>query len=147
MSFKRVAESVHSGMSIPADRESVVTFCGAILRIFRDESERKDQQKARLMWLVEKYGVEGSNEAIKNVESYHRGVKVYDEQPKPTGPFERRELMGVRVGSIVPAGRLRKTECRELADLADKYTDGEIRFTVEQNLILPNVDFDKVDAL
>ena len=28
----------------------------AILRIFRDEGERKDRQKARLMWLVERYG-------------------------------------------------------------------------------------------
>jgi ferredoxin-nitrite reductase len=144
-------------MWIPADRESVVTFCEAILRIFRDESDRKDRQKARLMWLVEKYGVEGFKAAvIKEVESYERGVKVYDEQPKPTGPFERRELLGVhkqkqegkmRVGILVPAGRLSQTECRELADLADKYSDGEIRLTVEQNIILPNVDADKVDAL
>jgi ferredoxin-nitrite reductase len=157
MSIKRVAESVDSGMWIPADRKSVVTFCEAILRIFRDESDRKDRQKARLMWLVEKFGVEGFKEAvIKEVESYDRGVKVYDEQPKPTGPFERRELLGVhkqkqegkmRVGILVPAGRLSQTECRELADLADKYSDGEIRLTVEQNVILPNVDADKVDEL
>ena len=28
----------------------------AILRIFRDDGERKDRQKGRLMWLVESYG-------------------------------------------------------------------------------------------
>ena len=38
-------------------------------------------------------------------------------------------------------------ECREIADLADSYSGGEIRLTVEQNFILPNVDDDKVDAL
>ena len=157
MSIKRVAESIDSGMWIPADRESVVTLCEAIIRIFRDESERKDRQKARLMWLVEKYGVEGfKKEVIKEVNSYNRGVKVGDTQPVPTTPFERRELLGVhpqkqegkmRVGILVPTGRLSADECRDLADLADKYSGGEIRLTVEQNIILPNVDEDKVKAL
>lgn len=157
MSIKRVAESIDSGMWIKADRESVVTFCEAILRIFRDESERKDRQKARLMWLVEKYGVEGFKEAVvKEVESYNRGVKIYDQQPRPTDKFERRELLGVhpqkqtgkvRVGILVPAGRLSPTECRQLADLAEKYSNGEVRLTVEQNAILPNVYEADVDEM
>jgi ferredoxin-nitrite reductase len=157
MSIKRVAESVDSGMWIPADRESVVTFCEAVLRIFRDESERKDRQKARLLWLVEKYGIEDFKTAvIEEVESYKRGVKVYDQQPRPTDKFERRELLGVhpqkqdgkvRVGIFVPAGRLSPAECRDLASLADKYSNGEIRLTVEQNVILPNIDKAMVDKL
>mmetsp|Transcript_34969 Transcript_34969/g.76484 ORF Transcript_34969/g.76484 Transcript_34969/m.76484 type:complete len:607 (-) Transcript_34969:97-1917(-) len=157
MSIKRVAESIDGKMWIPADRNSVVTLCEAILRIFRDESERKDRQKARLMWLVEKYGVDDFKAAvIKEVESYDRGVKIQDTQPAPSEPFERRELIGVhpqpeegksRVGILVPAGRLSVKECREIADLADTYSDGEVRLTVEQNIILPNVDNDKVDAL
>ena len=157
MSLKRVAESIDSGMWIPGDRESVVTLCEAIIRIFRDESERKDRQKARLMWLVEKYGVENfKKEVIKEVNSYKRGVKICDQQPRQTEPFERRELLGVhsqkqdgksRVGILVPTGRLSVKECRQIADLADKYSDGEIRLTVEQNVILPNVDDGKVEKL
>ena len=157
MSIKRVAESIPADMWIPADRESVVTLSEAILRIFRDESERKDRQKARLMWLVEKYGVENFKaEVIKEIKSYDRGVTVHDAQPVPTEPFERRELLGVhkqkqegksRVGILVPTGRLSVKECRELADLADAYSAGEIRLTVEQNVILPNVDDSKVDEL
>jgi len=157
MSIKRVAESIDSGMWIKADRMSVVTLCEAILRIFRDESERKDRQKARLMWLVEKYGVEGFKKAVtEEVESYDRGVKVYDQQPRPVDKFERRELLGVhpqkqagknRVGILVPTGRLSVAECRELADLADKYSGGEIRLTVEQNVLLPNVNEGDVQKL
>jgi len=157
MSIKRVAESLDSGMWIPADRESVVTFCEAVLRIFRDESDRKDRQKARLIWLVEKYGVEEfKNAVIKEVESYNRGVRIYDQQPRPTDKFERRELLGVhpqkqegkvRVGILVPTGRLSPSESREIADLADEYSQGEIRLTVEQNIILPNVDEDRVEML
>jgi len=150
MSIKRVAESVDSNMWVKADRNSVVTLCEAILRIFRDEGDRKDRQKARLMWLVEKYGVEDYKKAVvAEIESYNRGVVVEDAQPAPKEPFERRDLHGihkqpqdgkVRVGILVPAGRLSQTECRQVADLADKYSAGEIRLTVEQNIILPNVD-------
>lgn len=157
MSIKRVAESVDADMWIPAEREAVVALSEAILRIFRDEGERKDRQKARLMWLVEKYGVEDfKKEVIKEIESYDRGVKVEDAQPAPTGTFERRELLGVhkqkqegksRVGVLVPVGRLSVKEARETADLADKYSGGEIRLTVEQNIILPSVDDDLVDEL
>ncbi|GFH52229.1 nitrite reductase [Chaetoceros tenuissimus] len=157
MSIKRVAESIDSKMWIPADRNSVVTLTEAILRIFRDEGDRKDRQKARLMWLVEKYGVdEFKAEVMKEVESYDRGVKIEDTQPTDTTPFERRSLLGVhkqpqegkcRVGFLVPSGRLSQEECRTVADLADKYSDGEIRLTVEQNIILPNVDESKIDEL
>jgi len=109
------------------------------------------------MWLVEKYGVEEYRDAvIKEVESYERGVTVERFQPFPTGEFERRELLGVhpqpqegkvRVGILVPAGRLSQTECRRIADLADKYSSGEVRLTVEQNVILPNVDESAVEEL
>ena len=157
MSIKRVAESIPADMWIPANREAVVTLSEAILRIFRDESDRKDRQKARLMWLVEKYGVVQFKEAVlAEISNYDRGVTVKDAQPMPTDPFQRRELLGVhkqkqegksRVGVLVPTGRLSVKECRQIADLADKYSGGEIRLTVEQNIILPNVDDNKVDAL
>mmetsp|Transcript_11049 Transcript_11049/g.16592 ORF Transcript_11049/g.16592 Transcript_11049/m.16592 type:complete len:614 (-) Transcript_11049:326-2167(-) len=156
MSIKRVAESIDSNMWIPADRNSVVTLCEAIIRIFRDESERKDRQKARLMWLVEKYGVaEFKNAVMREVESYKRGVTIQNSQPAPTGDYERRDLSGIhkqpdgkyRVGVLVPAGRLHPADCRTIADVADKYCDGEIRLTVEQNIILPNVDVSQLDAL
>jgi ferredoxin-nitrite reductase len=150
ISIKRVAEAVPSNMWIPADRIAVVTFAEAVLRIFRDESDRKDRQKARLMWLVEKYGIEGwKAKVVAEVNSYDRGVTVQDAQPAVTGPYERRELTGVhpqkqegkvRVGVLVPSGRLSQAECHHLADLADQYSGGEIRLTVEQNVILPNVD-------
>mmetsp|Transcript_27936 Transcript_27936/g.59816 ORF Transcript_27936/g.59816 Transcript_27936/m.59816 type:complete len:599 (-) Transcript_27936:4274-6070(-) len=156
MSIKRVTESIDSNMWIKADRNSVVTFCEAILRIFRDESERKDRQKARLMWLVEKYGPEDfKKELIKEVESYDRGVEILDQQPRATEAFERRELLGVhpqkqegkvRAGVLVPTGRLSPDECRQLADVAEKYSDSEIRLTVEQNVIFPNIDESAVEG-
>jgi ferredoxin-nitrite reductase len=109
------------------------------------------------MWLVESYGVDGFKAAVvKEVNSYDRGVRICDSQPVDKSPFERRSLLGVhkqkqdgkvRVGFLVPSGRLSQKECRLVADLADKYSNGEIRLTVEQNIILPNVDESKVEEL
>ena len=163
MSIKRVAESVDLDVWIPATVEATTDLTAAILRIFRDQGGRKDRQKGRLMWLIEEYG------AVKEVKGHPRvsekfrkrvikemSTKVQKAQPKATAPFERRSLLGVhsqpqagksRVGVHVPVGRLSVAEARQIADLADKYSGGEIRLTVEQNIILPNVDDSSLQAL
>ena len=177
MSTKRVAESVDMNLWMPAEVPVAVELATAILRIFRDTADRSDRQKARLMWLVESYGkveeVDGHprcdpsyREAIvAEMASYGNGFEqVVDvQQPRPTSAFVRDGIspasayLGVhaqpqeglsRVGVHVPVGRLSVAEARLVADLADKYSPGgEIRLTVEQNLILPNVKNEDLDAL
>ena len=157
MSIKRVAESVSCDIWVPATLEAARTLSKATLRIFRDEGNRSDRQKARLMWVIEKYGVEAFREKLlAEIESYGvPGMFVDHEQPKDESPYERRDLLGIhrqpngkfRVGVHVPVGRLSVDEARQIADLADKYSAGEIRLTVEQNAMLPNVDEAKLAEL
>jgi ferredoxin-nitrite reductase len=161
MSTKRVAESVPLDLWVPAPADNdvthVVTLCEAILRIFRDEGHRGDRQKARLMWLVERYGIAEFRDALTaEMESYGRGARWDKGQPEPEEEYERRNsLLGVagqadgrmRVGIHCPAGRLYPAEARSVADLADKYCGGEIRMTVEQNMLLPNVEMAQLDEL
>jgi ferredoxin-nitrite reductase len=95
---------------------------------------------------------------------YGNGLdKLVDvQQPRPAEPFERTgspgsAYLGVHaqkqpglswVGIHVPVGRLSVLEARQIADLADKYVpDGEIRLTVEQNVLLPNVRDEDIPAL
>lgn len=70
--------------------------------------------------------------------------------------WERRDYLGVHpqkqeglsyVGLHIPVGRVQADEMDELAHLADNYGTGELRLTVEQNIIIPNVDNSKLDAL
>ena len=162
MSTKRVAESVDMNLWIPDDVASTMQLTKAILRLFRDEGSRGDRQKGRLMWMIESYGEStevdghlrchpGYLEAILAEAPAHGDEhgRWAPQQPRPTAPFERRSLLGVhkqpqpgkvRVGVHVPVGRISVDEARQIADLADKYSAGEIRLTVEQNVILPNVD-------
>ena len=70
--------------------------------------------------------------------------------------WERRDYLGVHpqkqeglsyVGLHVPVGRLQAADMFELARLADEYGTGELRLTVEQNIVLPNVSNERLDAL
>jgi len=156
---------------LPADVDCVVEMTTAILRIFRDEGNRKDRQQGRLMWLIESYGevaeVDGHarchpawrEKVVAEMASYGNGYEemVQPMQPRPTSHYERRTTNGVypqpqeglsRVGILVPVGRLSVEETRAIADLAERYVPGgEIRLTVEQNVILPNVKNEDVPAL
>lgn len=104
---------------------------------------------------------------VAEMASYGNGLEglVDEQQPRPQTPYDRTSFesspasayLGVhaqpqpglsRVGIHVPVGRLSVHEARQIADLAERYSpNGEIRLTVEQNVILPNVRDEDVAAL
>jgi ferredoxin-nitrite reductase len=177
MSTKRVAESIDMDVWIPEDVDVAVAIAREIVTIFRDDGDRSDRQKARLMWLVESYGPvtevhgharadPGFKEKIISMmaargQGYEKMVDV--QQPRPKEPHPREGMtpgaaqMGVhkqpqeglnRVGIHVPCGRLSVEETRQIADLAEKYSpNGEIRLTVEQSVILPHVKDEHIQEL
>jgi ferredoxin-nitrite reductase len=70
--------------------------------------------------------------------------------------WERRDYLGVHpqkqeglsyVGLHIPVGRVQADDMDELARLADIYGCGELRLTVEQNIIIPNIENSKLEAL
>ncbi|KAK7266984.1 hypothetical protein RIF29_19646 [Crotalaria pallida] len=70
--------------------------------------------------------------------------------------WERRDYLGVHpqkqegliyVRLHILVSRVQADEMNELANLAHKYGTGELRLTVEQNIITPNVENSKIEAL
>jgi ferredoxin-nitrite reductase len=51
------------------------------------------------------------------------------------------------IGVVVPVGRLPVAQMNAVAEIADRFGTGEIRLTVWQNLILPNIPNDAVPAV
>jgi ferredoxin-nitrite reductase len=51
------------------------------------------------------------------------------------------------VGVRVPVGRMDPAQMDELARLAEVYGNGEIRLTMAQNVIIPNVPDERIDSL
>lgn len=130
----------------PAEINKVVV---AIVRVFIERGCRTDRKKARLKHLLEKMSLE---EYLGEVEKL-LGTKLrrapYDatqirwaDQELPhshLGDFPQKQRGFNYVGVAVPIGQITPKQMLRLAELADGYGSGEIRLTVWQNLIIPNV--------
>ncbi len=133
----------------PAD---VVDLCRAILVIYRDHGLRANRQKSRLMWLIDEWGMAKFRAEVER----ELGRPLQPAAAKDEMDWDKRDHIGVfaqkqpglnYVGLHVPVGRLFAADMYELARLAEVYGSGEIRLTVEQNLIIPNIPDAHLEAL
>lgn len=124
--------------------EDVVPVSRAILELYRDRGLRANRQKSRLMWLIDELGIEKFRSEVEK----YLGHPLQPEAEKDEIEWEKRDHIGVYrqnqyglnyVGLHVPIGRMYAQDMFELARLAEVYGSGEIRLTVEQNLIIPNI--------
>jgi ferredoxin-nitrite reductase len=125
----------------PAD---VVDLCRAILVVYRDYGLRANRQKSRLMWLIDEWGMARFRAEVEQA----LGHPLQPATAQDEIDWDKRDHIGVfaqkqpglnYVGLHVPVGRLFAQDMYELARLAEVYGSGEIRLTVEQNLIIPNI--------
>ena len=132
-----------------------VAVAAAMIRVFAENGCRTDRKKARLKYLLEKWGVEKFL-----TETAARLAFPFTRMPleacEPRRPVEKHAWLGVRrqsqrglnsIGIGVPAGRLSVRQMRAVADLARHYGTGELRLTVWQNLLIPHVPDAFVETL
>lgn len=132
--------------------EDVVAVCRVVLEIFRDSGLRANRQKSRLMWLIDEWGIDKFRTEVEK----QLGKELQPAAEKDEIDWEKRDHIGVfrqkqaglnYVGLHIPIGRLFAPDMFEIARLAEVYGDGEIRLTVEQNLIIPNIPDSRLEAL
>ncbi|KAE9613604.1 hypothetical protein Lal_00015887 [Lupinus albus] len=150
---KRCAEALPLDAWVSAD--DVIPLCKAVLEAYRDLGTRGNRQKTRMMWLIDELGIEVFRSEIEK-RMAGKQLERASEEEMVQKEWERRDYLGVHpqkqeglsyVGIHIPVGRIHADEMDELANLADKYGTGELRLTVEQNIIIPNVENSKLDAL
>jgi len=155
LSAQRCAESIPLGVWIPANDEDVVEFSRAVLTVYNDsgaaEGLRTSRPKARMMWLIDTWGVE----KFRNELEKEFGKPLASAADKDEITQDKKDHLGIHpqkqkdysyVGLHVPMGRLDAESMFELARLAEVYGNGEIRLTVEQNAIVPNIANENVDT-
>ncbi|MBW4536293.1 MAG: ferredoxin--nitrite reductase [Pleurocapsa minor HA4230-MV1] len=155
LSAQRCAESIPLGVWVPADDETVVDFSRAVLTVYNKfggaAGLRASRPKARLMWLIETWGVEKFRQLLEQ----ELGETLADAAPKDEITQDKKDHLGVHpqkqagynyIGIHVPMGRLSAEPMFELARLAEVYGNGEIRLTVEQNAIIPHVADENVET-
>jgi len=145
--------------------EELLPMTQAICRVFARLGEKKNRNTARLKFLVNKLGLEEFRRLVLDERkiltpepawtSYLKELRVTDEnalkpakalngQPKPEGFEEWRRTnvyaqrqAGYSVATVtLPLGDFSARQARTLSDVARRYTEGTVRLTVEQNLVL-----------
>ena len=125
--------------------------CAAIALVFRDYGPREARNKARLAFLLEAEGEAWLRTAVEERLGYGLARAGVDQRSgKHTdhvGIFRQRQPGMNYVGLSVPVGRISGEELLALGALASDYGSGEVRFTADQNVLLPNIPDARLDAL
>ncbi|AFY90754.1 ferredoxin--nitrite reductase [Chroococcidiopsis thermalis] len=141
--------------AIPLDAwippEDVVALTLAMMMVYRENGPRENRQKCRMMHLINQWGIEKFRAEVEQ----RFGKPLATAAEKDEIDWEKRDHIGVYpqkqtglnyVGLHVPVGRLYANEMFELARMAEVYGNGEIRLTVEQNLIIPHIPDTRLSA-
>jgi nitrite reductase (NADH) large subunit len=137
--------------------EDAARVCAEITLIFRDHGARATRVRARLAFLIEDRGaawfraelarrlgqplLKAGTDLRKKHHVDHLGINPQKRSHRHEGPLPH------YVGMLVPVGRITTAQLRGVADLAERYGSGDVRVTVGQNLIIPNVPEDRIGAL
>ncbi|MEA5478946.1 ferredoxin--nitrite reductase [Pseudanabaena galeata UHCC 0370] len=149
-SSKRIAAAIP--LDVWVAPEDVVALCEALLIVFRDNGLRENRQKSRLMYLIDEWGIEKFRFEVEK----QMGKPLASAAAKDEIEWEKRDHIGVHqqkqaglnyVGLQIPVGRMYAPDMYEFARLAETYGNGDMRLTVEQNLLITHVSDEKVTAL
>ncbi|GAA1902718.1 nitrite/sulfite reductase [Streptantibioticus ferralitis] len=144
----RLAERL--GTWVPLDE--VADVWAGVVGIFRDYGYRRLRTRARLKFLMADWGPEKFRQVL---EDEYLGRKLLD-GPAPDQPSNRwRDHIGVHqqqdgrcyVGFAPRVGRVDGTTLTKIAELAAAHGSDRLRTTVEQKMIILDVERDQVDSL
>ncbi|MGH8501625.1 MAG: NirA family protein [Gammaproteobacteria bacterium] len=134
--------------------EECVAVAGAALRVFIANGDRTDRDKARLKYLLDRWGFDKfMAEVQKHLPFTLRRFPRH--RCEPRAPVHKHGHIGVHpqrqkdkhyIGVVLPVGKLSCEQMRGIARLSDQYGDGLIRCTVWQNVILAGIDSGDVES-
>lgn len=130
----------------------LVAVAAAMVRVFAEHGDRTDRRKARLKYLIDKWGPgkQGVERFLAETETKLAFpiLRIAADECEPRGPIDRAGHLGVHaqsqpglsyVGVCTPVGWLPIEQARAIADAVDSFGSREVRLTVWQNLLIPNV--------
>jgi sulfite reductase (ferredoxin) len=156
--------------------EEILPIAQAISKVFGRHGEKKMRSRARIKFLIEKWGIEKFKEEVMAERAklkddprwteYLEGAEDEAETPlKPPGELpptngneryarwlatnirEQRQEGYVTATVALPLGDLTADQLRGLADIVREFTNGTIRTTVEQNFVIRWISKSDVPAL
>lgn len=136
----------------------------AALALHNRYSDRKRRAKARIKFLVDKFGEQGFVEKYR--EEFQRAQTAFIDQPYPRGEWRQQRSEGPACGAgsprgvvaqrqaglhafpiRLPTGDITAVQLRGIAALMLNEKLDDIRATADQNLMLINVPTDRIEAI
>lgn len=134
--------------------DQTVAVAAAMIRVFNDHGDRTNRKKARLKYLVDKWGVDKFLAETEKRLAFPL-VRYPPEACEPRNPIDRAGHIGVHqqsqpgmhyIGVVVPVGRMPVAQALAIAEIAERFGSGQVRLTVWQNLVIPNVSTEHLEA-
>jgi ferredoxin-nitrite reductase len=125
-----------------------VAVAAAIIRVFNEHGDRTNRKKARLKYLIDKWGTDKFMEEVVEKKLAFPLVRLPLEDCQPPQPPMPHAHIGVYkqkqpglnyIGAVITVGMMKTRQMRRLADIAQNYGSGTLRLTVWQNLLIPDV--------
>ncbi|MEA5466748.1 ferredoxin--nitrite reductase [Leptothoe sp. PORK10 BA2] len=143
-SSTRCAAAIPLDVWVPPEKEDVVALCRAILTVYRDNGSRGNRQKTRLMWLIDEWGIDTFRAEVEKSFGKPLATAAAEDaldanKRDHVGVFQQKQEGLNYIGLHVPVGRLQADQMYDLAQAAEVYGSGDLRLTVEQNVIIANV--------
>ena len=136
-------------LDIFVEPEQVEPLTLAVADLFIEHGSYIDTAVNRLKFIVEEYGTDGFREELERYVDFE-----FESAGEDLTTSYRGDHVGVHetadgyyVGLNLPTGRMRGEKLVELADLAEQYGGGELRLTVNQNMVIAGVQEDTLDDL
>ena len=133
--------------------EESVAVAAAMLRVFIEHGDRTNRKKARLKYLIDDWGVPKYLEEVQKKITFP--LTYVDEAlcEKPT-PKVKHGHLGAHeqadgnyyLGVLTPVGQISAEKVEAISDIADEFGNGQIRLTAWQNLLIPNIPADRLEA-
>jgi len=134
--------------------DQTIAVAAAMIRVFTQHGDRTNRKKARLKYLVDDWGVERFLSETEKLLAFPL-IHIPASECEPRRPINRVGHIGVHpqsqpglhyIGVVVPVGHLPVAQMRAIAETADRFGSGEVRLTVWQNLLIPNIPTEHLEA-
>ena len=150
-------------------KDQLIPVCDALVRVHHKYGDRQNRAKARLKFVLKAKGEEGFKALFEEqlAEAKKAGItgKVLPDQLAPANPtaipaaageegvwrkanLRAHREAGLAVVSLcIPRGDIPAREMRVLADLAEWFSEGDVRSTNDQNLLFRRVKHEHLSKL
>jgi ferredoxin-nitrite reductase len=133
-----------------------IDAAAAVVRVFLEHGDRTDRRRARLKYLLDEWGLE---KFVAETEARlpRKFCRLALDQCEPradaidrwghVGFHPQRQPGRSYAGVVLPVGRMTAAQMSGLASIAERFGSGDLRLTVWQNILIPDLHQDQLPTV